>query len=90
MNTTKLAPGTDLAVGRKTQNQLILERLQETPGQWVAMPALVEASGSYVIHSRVADLRKAGWPIDQKNERVGRQIHSYYRYQEPTSQPATN
>jgi hypothetical protein len=88
MNTCQLAPGTAIETGRRSQNELVLERLRRTPGQWVAMPALVEVSGSYVVHSRVADLRKAGWPIEQKNERAGRQIHSFYRYAEPNTPTA--
>ena len=61
-----------------TQCDLILDRLQETPGEWVAMPALVRVSGSYVIHSRIADLRARG----HRNLRLGRAVHSEYRLAE--------
>lgn len=56
-------------VGRRgpTQNERVLLALQETPGEWVPMPALVRASGAYAVHSRVADLRRAGHRIDHRN-----------------------
>jgi biotin operon repressor len=90
MNTDQIAPGTPLAEGRLSQNLLVLKRLRKDSGQWVPMPALVEASGSYVVHSRISDLRKAGYPIEQRNERSGRQIHSSYRLNEQPIEPHTN
>ncbi len=69
-----------------SQCALILERLQAAPGEWVAMPDLVTASGSYNIHSRIADLRRAGHQIDHKNTHAGRFIHSFYRLYQPTGQ----
>ena len=35
----------------------ILETLRAAGNDWVTMPALVQASGSYNIHSRVDELR---------------------------------
>lgn len=57
----------------------ILQRLSETPGEWVPMPVLVKLSGSYVIHSRIADLRNRGNRIDHRNKIMHRQCHSEYR-----------
>lgn len=48
---------------RKTQCEAILEKLKAARGQWVPMPELAEAAGAYAVHSRIADLRKQGWPI---------------------------
>jgi len=80
MNTQDIAVSSPLGQGRKSQNDLVLAVLKTArPGDWVAMPLLVEASGSYVVHSRISDLRNRGWQIEQRNERHGRQIHSFYR-----------
>lgn len=62
-----------------TQCDQILRRLQTSPGQWVGIPDLYAVSGSYVIHSRISNLRERGYDIDHKNVRAGRQCHSYYR-----------
>lgn len=64
-----------------SQCALILQRLRETPAQWVPMPDLASVSGSYVVHSRVADLRKRGHTIEHRNERHGSKVHSFYMLQ---------
>lgn len=71
MTTTHPAP-----VGA-SQNELILTALES--GEWVPMPTLCLASGSYNVHSRISDLRRAGYQIQQRNSRCGRAIHSEYR-----------
>jgi hypothetical protein len=71
-----------LTPSRLSQNDKILARLRETPGQWVAMPDLVLASDSFNIHSRISDLRKRGHTIEQREQRDGRKIHSFYRISE--------
>ena len=40
-----------------SQCKKILDRLAAAGGDWVEMPQLVAASGSYNIHSRVDELR---------------------------------
>lgn len=68
-----------------TQNDLVLARLQECPGEWVSLPVLISASGAYAVHSRISDLRKLGHRIEQKS--VGqamsfngrRAVLSFYR-----------
>lgn len=57
----------------------ILELLQLVRGCWVAMPYLAAASGSYAVATRVSELRKQGHVIEQKNEREGNKIKSFYR-----------
>jgi hypothetical protein len=66
----------------ETQCERVLARLKESPGEWVPMPALVRVSGSYVIHSRIADLRKRGNRIDHRNRRIKKQCLSEYRLAE--------
>ena len=70
-----------------SQCALILARLERSPCEWVPMPALVSASASYVVHSRIADLRARGHSIDHRNLRLGRQVHSEYRLSESPLSP---
>ena len=53
-----------------SQNSRILTELQRREGQWVAMPSLCRVSGSYNVHSRISDLRRAGHSILQENRRT--------------------
>ena len=59
----------------------ILAELQRHAGEWVAMPRLVLCSGSYNVHSRISDLRKAGHSIIHENRRRKGQttIQSFYQ-----------
>ena len=63
----------------QSQCAKILARLSNTPGEWVEMPELVKASGSYNVHSCISDLRARGHDIEQMSETVKRQTHSFYR-----------
>ena len=77
MNTTQLefqARG-----GGLSQCDKILAVLQDYRGEWVPLPRLHQASGSYVVHSRIADLRKRGHAIDHRNEHREGVVHSFYR-----------
>ena len=40
-----------------SQCDTILKALLKRAGKWVSMPALVKASGSYNVHSRIDELR---------------------------------
>ena len=62
-----------------TQTNRCLQRLQKTPGDWVSLPDLYQASGSWAIHSRISDLRKRGHVIEQHSQVVDGQVHSSYR-----------
>lgn len=68
-----------------TQCGAILARLEAAGGAWVPMPNLAHDSGAYAVHSRVAELRKRGHVIEQRSERDGRRVLSYYRLANPTA-----
>lgn len=65
------------ATSGATQNERILTVLES--GEWVAMPDLCRASGSYNVHSRISDLRKNGHDIEHRQKRDGRTVCSEYR-----------
>lgn len=62
-----------------TQCGAILARLEAAGGDWVPMPELARASGAFAVHSRVSDLRSWGHVIEQRSERDGRKVRSFYR-----------
>jgi hypothetical protein len=62
-----------------SQNEIIEQRLTAKRGEWVAMPELSQLSGSYVVHSRISDLRKKGLQIESRTERHGKKNHSFYK-----------
>jgi len=57
----------------------IFQRLAQFQGKWISMLDLHRISGSFVVHSRISDLRKSGHTIEHKNERINDKIHSYYK-----------
>ena len=56
----------------KSQTALILKALQRRPGGWVGLTTLAKASGSLSPATRVSDLRKRGYNIENKQERARR------------------
>lgn len=62
-----------------TQNEIILDHLQCRAGQWVPMPELGRIAESAAVHSRINDLRQKGHFIDNRKERKGRKVTSFYR-----------
>lgn len=62
-----------------SQCELIMDVLVVEKGKWVGMPTLAHFSGAYAVHSRVAELRKRGHVIEQRSERDGRKVRSFYR-----------
>ena len=65
-----------------TQASAILERLEQTPNEWVPMPELVRVSEAYAVHSRIAELRKKrGKTILHENRSIpnSRKLASYYK-----------
>jgi hypothetical protein len=64
-----------------SQADIILGRLQSTPGEWVSVLELHEISRSLAVHSRINDLRNRGYVIEHKNERPSDStaVHSFYR-----------
>lgn len=61
-----------------SQCSKILACLRRRIGHWVSMPRLVAASGSFVVHSRISDLRHAGFNIANR-VKPGRPCKSFYR-----------
>ena len=61
----------------------ILELLEFASGDWVPMPELAQASGAFAVNSRVSDLRSSGHVIEQRSERDGRRVRSFYRLANP-------
>lgn len=61
-----------------SQTAKILARLREAKGLRVGMPELVEASGSYNIHSRISSLREQGYCIFNATKRQGTVCVSEY------------
>jgi hypothetical protein len=62
-----------------TRTEIVLTKLREKAGDWLALPDLVAAGGGYAIHSRVADLRRQGHTVENKIERKDGEKHSFYR-----------
>jgi hypothetical protein len=56
----------------------ILAVLTSRTGEWVPMTTLYAKSGAFAVHSRIADLRRAGHIIHHRNLRFGKNIHSEY------------
>jgi hypothetical protein len=73
------------------QADLVLARLQESPGEWVSMPELARISGSMNIHSRIDQLRhQGGHHIENFMQRRpgSRRNDSFYRLILPQPEPA--
>lgn len=58
---------------------IILNALKARPGEWIPMPELVNLSGAYHVNSRVDELRKNGYNIENRKKHEGRKVHSFYR-----------
>lgn len=81
MNTTTDHPSKKTG---STQCERVLARLLLTPNVEVPMPELArlgagKPAGFCMVHSRVADLRRKGWVIEQRNEHVHGDVHSFYK-----------
>ena len=76
------------------QADLVLARLQKSPGEWVSMPELAEISGSMNIHSRIDQLRhEGGHHIEnfmQQRQPGSRRKDSFYRLILPQPEPASH
>jgi len=72
-----------------TQNARLMEIFRSRPNQWIPMPEIASEISAYAVHSRVADLRRLGWTVVNRQERPGGKGPrlSYYRY-EPPQAPA--
>lgn len=72
-----------------SQLHALLEFFYANPLIWIAMPTLAAACHSYVVHSRVSDIRKVPGLADIRNHVVNvrrgrnRATYSYYIYVPP-------
>ena len=57
----------------------VLTVLRDRFGQFVDLPFLVATSKTFSVHSRISDLRKRGYIIQNKIVSDGRTRHSFYR-----------
>lgn len=62
-----------------TQTEKVFATLAANAGNWVGMPHLVEVSGAYAVHSRVADLRRRGYNVENQVDRSTKPFKSFYR-----------
>jgi hypothetical protein len=63
--------------------------LREHPNEWVSQREILNLSEQrrrcgMTVHSRVSDLRRRGHVIENRCERVGTRVVSYYRLVEPS------
>lgn len=65
-----------------TQDRRLTVIFLGRPNQWLPMPWLGEQIGAWAVHSRVADLRKAGMHIEHRSHvnPISGQRESFYRY----------
>jgi len=65
-----------------TQNERLASLFRAAPHRWLAMPELAAGIGAYAVHSRVADLRRRGMCIAnrQRVNKLTRQRISEYRW----------
>lgn len=68
-----------------TQTDRILRMLNEHRGTFVPMTELASIGGCFAVHSRIADIRKRGVPVENRqrhDKQTGRRL-SYYRIPAP-------
>jgi hypothetical protein len=63
---------------RNTQRDKLLELLRSRAGQWVSLPEILEL-GFAQFGARIFELRRLGFPILNRTERINGQKHSWYR-----------
>ena len=66
-----------------SQSDRIEAELLAHKGEFIPMRRLVELSGSYNIHSRVADLRRRGHTVENRLTKHDGRTRSYYRIPSP-------
>ncbi len=65
-------------VQRKTQSAALLRLLIDAHGSWVALPQIL-ALGIAQYNARILELRRLGFVIENKTERVNGARHSWFR-----------
>lgn len=63
----------------QSQARKMLHLLIVNAGEWVAMPLLARKAGSLSPATRISDLRKQGYSIDNKTEEKRGAKRSFYR-----------
>ena len=63
----------------QSQSRKMLAILLGNAGEWVAMPLLARKAGSLSPATRISDLRKRGYPIENKTEEKRGVKRSFYR-----------
>src|SRR5438034_3026465 len=61
----------------KTQRAAILRLLIEARGAWVPLPEIMACAAQY--NARVLELRRLGFHVENKTERVNGARHSWFR-----------
>lgn len=64
-------------IGAKTQCARILRLLIEARGAWVPLPQVMACAAQY--NARVLDLRRLGYAIENRIEKINRKRHSWFR-----------
>ena len=62
-----------------SQNAKVLALLRDNRRRWVPMPAIATLCQTLNVHSRIAELRKAGLFISNKIMRDGERKLSFYK-----------
>ncbi len=74
-------------VQRKTQSASLLRLLIDAHGSWVPLPQIL-ALGIAQYNARILELRRLGFVIENKTERVNGARHSWFRLVNSPAQPA--
>ncbi|MCI0404133.1 MAG: hypothetical protein L0212_11535 [Acidobacteria bacterium] len=75
--------------GWPTQRERLLRLLEDNCGAWVPLPRIL-ALGIAQYSARIFELRREleprGWRIENRTERVGGVVHSWFRLVPPRAQ----
>lgn len=74
----------------KTQREKILALLAKARGQWIPLPQLMACAAQY--NSRIFELRRLGFDIENKTETIDGERHSWFRLAPPfevTTEPVS-
>jgi len=63
-----------------TQTDIVRRILVKNSNRWVPMPKMAKRMGGFAVHSRIADLRKEGMTIVNRQIKRDGVRKSYYRF----------
>lgn len=66
-----------MSFARQTQRDRILRLLIDARGAWVPLPEIIELAAQY--NARILELRRLGFNIENRTERVDGARHSWFR-----------